>query len=562
MLGVSFSRASTAMPTGPMPRVSFNLCQAVIDTLTSKIAKNEVTPTFITSGGIWGMQRKAENLSKFVSGCFYENQAHMKIVEAFNDAATWGDGFDHVYRTPDQRVGLERAVPHELFVDPIETLNGMARQLHRVKIVDRELLLWMFEDDKEAQAKIKDAMPANAQEVGGMNTAADLVKVTESWRLRSSKNAGDGLRVMCIEDELLLKDEYKRDYFPFPHLRYAKRKFGYWGIGACERLEKLQLGINREMILIDRSHYMGGSFKVLVENGSKVVSQHLNNDVGTIIHYSGTKPEYVTPPTVQPDKYTYVDSLIDKGFRQEGVSQLQASSLVPLGIKSGAALRDYDQISDDRQLYVAKAVEAFALEIASQMIEEVRDIAEEKKGYKVTWPGTSFLETIDWKDVNLERDEYILKAFPTSSLPEEPSARLETVQEYMQAGVISPRAGRRLLRQPDLEMSDNLANAAENLIMKAIEDILYDKKKSRPDDKWDLVLAKQIALEYWNYAILNNCPRDRIRMLENFMAIIDDELKLTAAASPGPAPTTAPPLANPQPTPQSNMVPNVNTGAA
>ena len=107
-LGASFSRMAASNPSQATQRISFNVCASVIDTLTAHIARNEVTPTFITSGGFWKKQKQAENLSKFVEGCFYENEAHIKIVEAFNDAATWGDGLLHVYRTNDDRVGVER----------------------------------------------------------------------------------------------------------------------------------------------------------------------------------------------------------------------------------------------------------------------------------------------------------------------------------------------------------------------------------------------------------------------------------------------------------------------
>lgn len=558
-LGASFSRMAASNPSQATQRISFNVCASVIDTLTAHIARNEVTPTFITSGGFWKKQKQAENLSKFVEGCFYENEAHIKIVEAFNDAATWGDGLLHVYRTNDDRVGVERVVPHELVVDPVETMVNNPRQLHRVKLVDRDILATMFEDDEEKLKMIDDAAPANAQEIGGIGTAADLVKVVESWHLPSGPDSEDGLHTICLENDLLFKERFDKKTFPFVHLRYEKRKFGYWGIGACERLEKLQGAINREMILIDRSHYLGGSFKILVENGSKVVSQHLNNEVGAIIHYQGTPPQYVTPPKIQPDSYAYVDSLIAKAYQQEGVSQLSASNLKPQGINSGAALRAYDQISDDRQLFKGKRVEKFALDLAHQMIDCVQDIYKEKGSFKVTWPGVSFTEMIDWKDIDLTKEEYWLKAYPTSSLPEEPAAKLEQVQEYMQAGLISPRAGRRLLRMPDVEMSDNLFNAAEELIDKTIEDILYHDVKAkdcRPDAEWDLQLCKQIGLQYMNFAKLHNCPEKYLNELRTWMSYVDDELGLTMPPPP-PIAAAGAPQASPMPMPQSGLIPNV-----
>lgn len=565
LLGSSFTRASAVPPSPSSQRISYNLCSSVVDTLTSQIAKDKITPTFITSGGRWGMQRKAENLSKFIDGCFYENKIQKKRVEAFRDGAVWGDGFVHVYRTEDDRVGVERVLPHELLIDEIEALVATPRQLHRVKICDREVLKDCFKDVEGAAEKIDRAMPSNLESIAGEATAGDLITVSESWRLPSGPETMDGRKVICVGDQYLCGMVYEKDYFPFPGFQYSKRMLGWWGQGAVERLQNLQGEINRLMILIQKSMWLGGSFKILVPIGSKVVSQHLNNDVGAIIHYAGNvQPSYITPPMIQNDIYPYVDTLIERGYRQEGVSMLSASSMKPLGVNSGTALRTYDKIADDRQLVLGQGIEDFSLEIARQMIEVVKDIFKDKKTYKVTWPGTRFVESIDWKDVNLEDDEYYLKAFPTSSLPDDPMARLETIQEYMQAGMISPRAGRRLLRTEDIEMSDMLANAAEELICKTIESIIYDGEEAEsPDGNWDLQLAKQLSIEYYNFALLNECPKENMNELRTWMSFIDDQMGLT---TPPPPPMGAPgapggnapsaPLANPMPTPQSDLVPN------
>lgn len=558
LMGSAFTRASSVAPSPSSQRISYNLCASVVDTLTAKIAKNKIIPTFITSGGKWGMQKKAENLSKFLDGCFYENHVHTKGVAGFRDGAVWGDGIVHIYRNDKDRAAVERVLPHELFVDQVEAMVAKPTQMHRVKICDRDVLKGMFQDDKEALEKIDSAMPANMQDVAGTASAADLVTVTESWHLPSYDGASDGLHCICLEDKVLFEEKWEKDYFPFAIFNYNKRLLGFWSQGAVERLQNLQGEINRLMILIQKSMWLGGSFKILVENGSKVVSQHLNNDVGAIVHYTGVPPQYITPPMIQQDIYPYVDALIAKGYQQEGVSQLSASNLKPLGIDSGAALRTYDKIEDDRQLHIGQAMEAFYLEIGRQMIEVVKDVYKEKKTYKVTWPGNRFVDTIDWKDVNLERDEYVLKAFPTSSLPDEPMAKLQTVQEYMQAGLVSPRAGRRLMRTEDIEMSDSLANAAEDLICKTIEDVIYEKITDvRPDSNWDLQLAKQISIEYYNFALVNNCPKENMKLLRDFQGYLNDEIGLTAPPPPPTETLTGAP-ANPTATPTSPLLPNVN----
>lgn len=562
LLGTAFTRSASVNSNPMSQRISYNLCQSVIDTLVSKIAKNKVIATFLTAGGVWKMQRKAEQLSKFIDGCSYACKLETKRVMAFFHAAIWGDGLVHIFNNHG-KVDVEHVYPHEILVDMVETLATDPQQMHRVKFVDRDILFDLFPDSKE---DIGDLQPATAQDVGGSGTVADLMLVTESWHLPSGPEAGDGLHVICCGDAVLFKEEWNKDYFPFARLSYAKRPLGYWAQGACERLQNLQGEINRLMILDQRSRWMMGSFKLLLENGSKVVTQHLNNEIGAIVHYTGTPPQYVTPPAIDPSNETKLDSLIAKGYQQEGVSQLAAASLKPEGIDSGAGLRTLDQIGDDRFLFTGQQVEEFVLEVNRQMIEVAKDIYKEEGTYEVTFPSSNFLETIDWKDIDLDADEYILKAYPTSTLPQDPGARLAYVQEQMQSGLVSPRTGRKLMAQPDIEMADALANAKENLLHKIFEDILDNEDYTPPEPTYDLVLAKSLLLDYYNYGKLHNASKKALGMLLQFNTQIDD---LTGANKPPPAvgmpmngaTGVGQPMAAPMPTPQSNLIPNVQ-GAA
>lgn len=564
LLGTAFTRqqANTASPGNQ--RVSFNLCQSLVDTLQAKIAKNKITPTFVTNGGVWGMQKKSRDLSKFIEGIFYECDVHKIGTYAFRDAAIWGTGILHIYEEYD-KVCIEKVYPHELFVDTIEALATEPRQLHRVKIVDRDCLAAMFKDDPEKLESIEKAMPASYQEIGGSATAADLVKVVESWHLASGPEEGDGVHALCIDDIVLFKEEWAKDYFPFEFFHYSKDPFGFWGTGVCARQAGKQKEVNSLMILDQRSRWMMSSFKILIENGSKVVSQHLNNDVGAIVHYTGTPPQYVTPPAIDPSNGEKINDLISKAFQQEGVSQLSASSIKPMGLDSGKALRTYANIEEDRQLFVQQEMEDFYLGVAFQCIEVAKAIYAKKKTYEVVFPSGRFMETVDWKDIQLEEDEYVLKAFPVSSLSDDMSGRLAEVQELAQAGMISPRTARKLMRTPDLEMSDNLANAAEDLLCKIIEDMLDNEEYVPPEPYFDLILGKQLALEYYNYAKFQNAPENVLELLRKFMTQVDD---ITGVANPPQvmpaqgAPQGVPPPANPMPTPTSNLIPNVNQGQA
>lgn len=553
LMGTAFTRTSLGSASPSQQRLSFNLCSSVIDTLESKMAKNKIIPTYITNGGVWKVQNKAEQLTKFTQGLGYREHVHEKTIEAFSDAAVWGDGFLYVYkgvdnRTGKQRVCIERVLPHELVVDEVEASVSKPTQLHRPMLMDRDQSLVMFPDLKK---EINSAFPANYETIGGHKTAADLIIVTESWKLRSGPEEGDGLRVISIGDGVL-KTKWDKDYFPFPHLRYCKRKIGWYGQGACERLQNIQGEINRGMMTIQRSHHLMSGAKIAISNSSKIVKQHLDNELGTIInHNTGEPPVYLIPPIIQPEVYTWVDSLIQKGYDQEGVSRLQTTGEAPMGVDSGKALRTLSQIGDDRFLFMGQEMEAFTLEIFRQAIEVAKDIYEDEGAYEEIFPDTNFMETVDWGDIDLEEEAYTLKAYPTSSLSDDYTGRLAEVQEGMQAGLISPRTGKKLMRNPDLEMEEQLANAAEDYICKIIEDMLYKGKYTPPEQFNDLTLAKELALQYYNFAQLRNCPDGKLKPLRKFLAQIDDITGVVAQSLAQQQPQAAP-----QPQPTSNMVQN------
>lgn len=562
LMGAAISRASSVNSNPSSQRVSYNLCNSVIDTLVSKMAKNKVIPTFITNGGDWSMQKKAKQLTKFAQGVDYEHHIHDLTINAFRDAAVWGDGFLHVFND-NGKLNIERELPHNLWVDPVESLVGPPRSLYRTMIMDKGMACERF---PELEEEIMECSPPGYNEVGGQGTSADLVEVNEAWHLPSGEDAGDGLHVIAI-GRGVIAEEYERDYFPFAHFCYtgSTRLLGWYGQGACERLQNLQGEINRNMITIQKALWMGATAKVFLENSSKVVSQHLNNDILPIIHYTGTAPIFYTPPLVQPEIYQWVESLIEKGYRQEGVSPLSSQGIKPMGVDSGKALRAMTDIEDNRFEFMGQQMEAFTLEVHRQSINEIKDICENKKkgSYEVTFPQANFVETIDWKDIQLDEDQYVLKAFPTSSLSDDLVGRLSETQELAQAGFISPRTAQRLMGMPDVEMLDTLTSAAENRIHQILELILDDGEFTAPEENHDLALGEQLVLQYYNYAEYMKAPQDRLDMLLDWksqLQVVKQKAMAGQQQMAAEAQASAQPAA-PQAPPQSNMIPNMPKAA-
>lgn len=555
-----YQLSGTGKPTTPMgDRLTYNIIQSCIDTLTARISQNKPKPMFLTQAGDSKVQRKAKKLDAFCYGLFYENNLYQKGPKGFRDGCVFGEGIIHPY-AENGKVKYERVLPYELLVDYLESNSGpeYAKSLFRFKHIDR--------------TELAEAWPDKAAEIAGMANAAyiisaaqksvsDQVFVVEAWRLPTGDKPG---RHVIVTDNCVLSDEdYEEDFFPFAEFRYNSRLYGYYSQGMAEQLVPLQIEINRTLISIQRSLYLGGTHKIFVKSGSKVIKSHFDNLIGTILEYAGdTMPQYVVPQLVQPEIYAHLQNMIQKGYELPGVSQLSAANQKPAGLDSGKAIRAYDDVQVQRFQTVAQAYEQFFVDMAKITISVARRAYESAGKLSVKVPGKRFIETIDWKDVSLEDDEFQLQIYPVSKLPQDPEGRLQTIQEMMQGGLISPEAGRRLLDYPDLESEENLANSSIDYLHKILSDMVEDGKFTAPEPFDNLQEARKLALEYYAQGKLNNLAEDRLELLRRFLSQID---VLTAPAqapmpmaNPGAAGT---PPALPTATPTSDLIPNINAPA-
>ncbi len=549
-LGLSGGKAAATMPV-VRDRLTYNLVQSCTDTVVAKITKNKPKPLFLTNGGDYRLQRKAKKLNQFIDGIFFENDVHSRLSpKVFRDAAVLGDGLVHCFDWYG-RVKYERVLASELLVDEVEALYGKPTQMHRLKNVDRQVCAELFPKFEEEIMKATEA----SYEARQVPHISDQVTLCESWHLPSAPKAKDGRHVIVMTGVTLFEEDWEKDYFPFAKIAWCERLFGYWSQGGAEQVQNIQLEINKLLWTIQRSMHLMGSFKILVKNGSKVVSEHFNNDLGSIINWAGdVPPNYITPPIVQPELYQHFQTLIQRGYEQYGISQLSASSQKPEGLDSGKALRTFNDIETIRFLTIGQNYETFHLDLAKLAVATARDIYEKHGELSTRVPGSKFLETIEWSEVDIPDDQYVMQIFPISSLPSEPAGRLATIQEYAQAGYIDPRTARRLADFPDLQQVESLANAVEERILDILDTIVDDGEYTPPDEKMDLQLARQLALQYYNQYANQDLELEKLEMINQFLQQID----LIEQAAMATAPMVgAGPQAVPEPPPVSDMLPNV-----
>ena len=568
VLGLSTESYSVSANT--TDRVTLNIVQSCCDTVTNKIAKNKPKPTFLTSGGDYKLKRKAKKLEKFVQGQFEAVQMYAKAPFVFKDGAVFGTGALKIFREGDE-IKAERTFISELKVHLTEAMHGNPRSLYQVKVMPREVMAKLYPKFAD---KIKQAKRAEQGSSPSHANLSNNILVVEAWHLPSAKGAKDGRHAICIENATLMVEGWERDYFPFVFSRWSQRLLGFWGQGLAEQLTGTQVEINKILRTIQLAFHLCVP-KMMVEQGSKVVPAHLNNEIGGILKYFGTKPEWVHFQSVHPELFAHLERLYQKAYEIAGISQLAAQSKKPAGLDSGKALREFNDIESERFMLVGQAWEQFFMESARQLVDLAKEIFLEKGEYAVTVKGRKFIETIDWAEVDLADDQYSMQIFPTSLLSSTPSGRLQDVQDLIQAGFIDKANGLRLLDFPDLESYTSLANAAIEDIEAMIEAMVDRGEYMPPEPFQDLALGVKMMQSAYLKAKADNVEEEHLELLRRWME--EANAKLTPPAPPASAPGVAgspeglpagpelpgaSPQAVPAAPPVSDLLPNAPGGMA
>jgi hypothetical protein len=550
--GLGLGQYARSVPGSYKQGTSQNVIRSVIDTVVAMTCAARPRPSYLTQDGDFDQREKAKLLNKFTRGQFYEAKYYDVAPTVATDSCVFGTGVIKSLEI-DGRVRMERTYVGQLWVDEAESIFGNPRQMYQAMPIARDILRAMFPKAKEGVID-----KAKKEETAGILFAGDMVRVVEAWHLESGKGVGDGKHLICTSEGVLGEvEDWMLPYFPFSFLRWADPQFGFWGTGIAEQLLNKQLAINKLAMRMDRMLHFSTP-RVLVQRGSKIPKNHFTNDVADIVEFDGPIPPTVMNPVMIPaDYFKRMEDMKREAFEEIGLSQSMAGGNKDPGIVSKVALRERSDIQSARFVRFGQKYEQLSLDVGRQQIQLTREVAKRTeegsdaaKGYEVTMPDKKFLEKIDWNDIALEEDQYVMQAFPVSSLPSTPAARQETVAEWVEQGWVSQEEGRMLLDFPDLEHSTNLAVAALQDIDRTIDHMLSGKGYLPPDPHQNLQLGIQRCLSAYLRARTESYPPDRLEALQNWILQAQDQLNQAAAANvPGAPPPGAPPEAAPAPEP-------------
>lgn len=535
--------------------LSFNVVRQNVDTLTAQIAKERPLPMPLTSGGNWQQQRRARKYGRFIEGSFEATGVWRMAPQVARDAALFGTGISHNYRVG-KKIMHDRIFPWELCIDPREAMYGKPRTVYLRRWVDRLVLAERFPDFADLIEQAQSTAGGEDDWDMGFDSTSDLVLVIESWHLRSGEEASDGAHAICISNATLLREEYSRDYFPFSVLRMSDPLVGWFGTGLGKMLTGIQFTINDTSMKVQEHHAMAGGY-ILVPDGSDLETGHLDNGVGTVLrHTPGMPPTWINPQPVHPDQWNFVMALLPWANNMSGVSQLSAQGQKPSGITAARALEALSDEQSGRFALFSKNHEDYFIDIAWQQFDLQDEIVQEGGNVSVKAVsrvnGRRQLDALDFKELRLDRDSFMLMVFPTSMLPKTPAGRIQIVQNLADAGWLSADEAKMLLDFPDFERTQNLAQAAYNLVQKLIERMLdatdteSPEAYTYPEPFMNLDLCISATQQAYLDAKIEGADEKNLKLLSQFIQdaraekLKAKQADLDEAKAAAPAPVAAP----------------------
>lgn len=499
-------------------RVRYNVVSSIVETIVAKLSKNRPAPSFVTNGADWKTRRLTNKLNKFGKGVLHASGVYDQLDEVLKEWAVCGTTALK-FCADGKKIKAERAFLWELFVPSWEAERGSPRTLMQRTQIDRHALMERFgegagREKRLAAIRMCGPMTTLDPTVGKPDDGSDLVTVYEGWRLGA--DGSPGRHVICVSQGVLLDEEWARPGFPFAFAKYSKLPGSFWGVGVAHRQAGKQFEINSLLQKIQQNTHMLANPTTFIEANSGIPEAHITNDIGAIVKMApGTAPPTrLVLPIMPAEVYAQVESYKRDAYEEEGVSQLSASARKPAGLDSLPSLREFSDIESERFLPQGHEVERFIIECVDRCIE----LAETIPGYEVDTMDRRANERMRWNDIKVARDAFVLQCFPVSSLPQNPAARRQTVQEYAQAKWITVDKAKELLDFPDLEENESIEGASMAFLRKQVERILDGEPGSPPDPRMNLSTALPWVLGVYLRERANGCPEDVLQGLRSYLA--------------------------------------------
>jgi len=554
--GSEGTKTSSTLRVATDGRVRFNLLRAVAAPFRAHLGSITPRVKCQTSGATWSLIKKAHAFELAIASVFDDNALHDTVKQVFIDACTNPLGAVKVFDGGDGKVRLERVFPGEVLVDRDDGYYGAPRVMYQCKLYPKDVLYDIYPEKADIidTASAGDARTAFGW-LPGWSIGDDQAFVIEGWRLpRFDRETGeyvDGRHAIVLTSGALVEPEdYTLPTFPIVVYRWARRSFGFGGIPLAEDIRSAMETVRYYDLRIEDAMFNVSRIKVMAEEGA--IIDTFNDDPADVYTYKrGQNPPTIHAPNVIPAELIQLrQQAIDEAYRQHGLNELIMQGQRPAGVNSGAAMRELQDQNSQRFKDKIQEIEKFYVDIASQVIATIIDM--DQRGdldpfkIKLNKGRRLDIKEINWKDIDFGTESYWLEMSPASSLPTSSAGRMQTINDWLQMGIIDVQEARELFQLPDLDAASSYALAAYYNTLDAIEDIVEDGVYNYPEPTDDLEFQHKRAIEAYNKYKRLGLEEEKLDLL---LKLANDSLDLLtqaqAESQPQPMPQPTAPEAVP-----------------
>lgn len=577
-----------------------NVIQKITDMMVSHTIHDQVRPFFLTERGDVEARERAIGMGEAVEGVFWNEGLWDDLGTAFCKLGFISDG-GFLSVVPDyarNKVTCKLILPPFWLVEKSGNTSLPERVGFEYEAVDRYMLLEDFgyernEKGEKVKTRHYDAIKsANAAPDDFLSTDnrgeenCDLVLVVTGYHkpsgyvdLEKESAFGladgeiddsvdpehDGVRMVMVEGHVLHSEPYPYDDFPICEFFPAKDPIAYGSRGVPETLAGGQLALNKyNQKIAEMLHYHARALIVMWRN-AKINQNKVTNGVATILQSNvppGQAIHHLQPQAVSPDLINRVDKITAFMQSQYGVNDMALSGEKPPGVDHAPGMEHLSEELTLRHTEKSKAWKRAYTKAARRVIECLRMLALRNPDLEVVFQDNEYLRRIRWRDVELNRSKFTVKAWPTNLLAKTPAAKLRRLTELVNLGLPPEKALMALAQEfPDLQAITGNVGAAERNIRRKIDKIAKDgySEEYAPHPYINLQMAKDLATEAINRLEEegNDEGMENVIKFHEAVVFLEDQAKAKAAALAMGVPPGAPGAAPPAPMPGAPPPPQI-----
>lgn len=517
-----------------------NFARNAVDFVHSKCTSEVPTVRAAGHGADGGQRLRARRLSQFIAGAHDDLDLDTQIPVSFLTALRTGTGCVKV-NTHGGRISIEVTSPREFYVDADDGRHGDPRVLYQVKPVDRRALAQEFPDhaddilgasrSQDTTIGIYDPWYAGTGDV-------DAVDRYEAW-VRPTEDEPNGRHLIAVAGTVLCDEDWTDDRFPVDFLRLVDPRpgGGYWGMGLLERLDGAQCEIDDLVAHIGRS-IRENNLKIFIDDASDISPDVVADPtVGTIIKTAGGIPQFVTPNAASPQEIQWLTQLVGWLYQIAGMDEASASGAQASKLSSGRAILFQHDMQTQRYVDYTKRIGRHVAGVVERILDAARRLSEDDPSWTVRYSKGSIVRQIDWADVQMDRDEYVIELEEVSPVPDTFAGRMQQAEQDAAEGRVSQEWFAQLRQDPDLWRNRFQSARADADYVDSVIDDLLDPSLPMPrllDEAPRQILTDALRTEILNAVVQKEDPA-AIERLQRFaeMVVADSQMDQTPQ---GPAP--------------------------